>query len=109
MGRAKSLAEFREKGVDRLGWNLGACYGGEDGTIAYFEAGALPKKAAGVDPRLPTPGTGEYEWTGFLTRDEKPHMINPRQGYLFSWNRSEERRVGKECVSKRRSRVSPYH
>src|SRR3546814_8262593 len=45
MGRAKSLAEFREKGVDRLGWNLGACYGGEDGTIAYFEAGALPKKA----------------------------------------------------------------
>jgi penicillin G amidase len=86
MGRAKSLAEFREKGVDRLGWNLGACYGGEDGTIAYFEAGALPKKAAGVDPRLPTPGTGEYEWTGFLTRDEKPHMINPRRGYLFSWN-----------------------
>lgn len=86
MGRAKSLTEFREKGVDRLGWNLGACYGGEDGTIAYFEAGALPKKAAGVDPRLPTPGTGEYEWTGFLTRDEKPHMINPRQGYLFSWN-----------------------
>src|SRR3546814_9889799 len=53
MGRAKSLAEFREKGVDRLGWQLGACYGGEDGTIAYFEAGALPKKAAGVDPRLP--------------------------------------------------------
>lgn len=86
MGRAKSLAEFREKGVDRLGWNLGACYGGEDGTIAYFEAGALPKKAAGVDPRLPTPGTGEYDWTGFLTPDEKPHMINPRQGYLFSWN-----------------------
>ncbi|MBL0916576.1 MAG: penicillin acylase family protein, partial [Sphingopyxis sp.] len=86
MGRAKSLAEFRAKGVDRLGWNLGACYGGEDGTIAYFEAGALPKKAAGVDPRLPTPGTGEYEWTGFLTRDEKPHMINPKQHYFMSWN-----------------------
>ncbi|MBN8841937.1 MAG: penicillin acylase family protein [Sphingomonadales bacterium] len=86
MGRAKSLAEFKEKGVDRLGWNLGACYGGEDGTIAYFEAGALPKKAPGVDPRLPTPGTGEYEWTGFLTPDEKPHTVNPGQGYIFSWN-----------------------
>lgn len=86
MGRAKSLAEFKEKGVDRLGWNLGACYGGEDGTIAYFEAGALPKKAAGVDPRLPTPGTGQYDWTGFLTPDEKPRTINPRQDYLFSWN-----------------------
>lgn len=86
MGRAKSLAEFREKGVDRLGWNLGACYGGEDGTIAYFEGGALPIKATGVDPRLPTPGTGEYEWTGFLTSKEKPHTINPKQGYIFSWN-----------------------
>lgn len=86
MGRAKSLAEFKEKGVDRLGWNLGACYGGEDGTIAYFEAGALPKKASGVDPRLPTPGTGEYEWAAFLSPQEKPHMINPAQGYLFSWN-----------------------
>ncbi|ALJ12111.1 penicillin acylase family protein [Sphingopyxis macrogoltabida] len=86
MGRAKNLAEFREKGVDRLGWNLGACYGGEDGTIAYFEAGALPKKAAGVDPRLPTPGTGEYEWSGFLTPAEKPHMINPKQQYFMSWN-----------------------
>ncbi|MBO9696879.1 MAG: penicillin acylase family protein [Sphingopyxis sp.] len=86
MGRAKSLAEFKEKGVDRLGWNLGACYGGEDGTIAYFEAGALPKKAAGVDPRLPTPGTGEYDWTGFLTPAEKPQMINPGQQYFMSWN-----------------------
>lgn len=86
MGRAKSLAEFKEKGVNRLGWNLGACYGGEDGTIAYFEAGALPKKAAGVDPRLPTPGTGEYDWTGFLTPAEKPQMINPQQQYFMSWN-----------------------
>lgn len=86
MGRAKNLTEFKEKGVDRLGWNLGACYGGEDGTIAYFEAGALPKKAAGVDPRLPTPGTGEYDWTGFLTPAEKPQMINPQQQYFMSWN-----------------------
>src|SRR3546814_11550520 len=27
----------------------------------------------------------------------------------FDWNRSEERRVGKECVSKCRCRWSPYH
>src|SRR3546814_17180498 len=28
---------------------------------------------------------------------------------FFDWARSEERRVGKECVSKCRSRWSPYH
>src|SRR3546814_19970376 len=27
----------------------------------------------------------------------------------YPWNRSEERRVGKECVSTCRSRWSPYH
>src|SRR3546814_6067834 len=30
-------------------------------------------------------------------------------GFLSGWNRSEERRVGKECVSTCRSRWSPYH
>src|SRR3546814_8280101 len=35
----------------------------------------------------------------------------PRKEFIRAWagNRSEERRVGKECVSKCRSRWSPYH
>src|SRR3546814_15870423 len=32
-----------------------------------------------------------------------------RRGHRFDDNRSEERRVGKECVSTCRSRWSPYH
>src|SRR3546814_9476425 len=32
-----------------------------------------------------------------------------RPARLSSWHRSEERRVGKECVSTCRSRWSPYH
>src|SRR3546814_5215996 len=34
------------------------------------------------------------------------HVINLRADY--AWDRSEERRVGKECVSTCRSRWSPY-
>src|SRR3546814_5039397 len=30
-------------------------------------------------------------------------------GHTKPWHRSEERRVGKECVSRCRSRWSPYH
>ncbi len=86
MGRARSLAEFQARGVDRMGWNLGICYGGEDGQIAFFEAGNLPKLAPGTDPRLPIPGTGDYEWQGFLTPAERPHMVNPKQGYIHAWN-----------------------
>lgn len=86
MGRARNLDEFKKNGIDRIGWNLGICYGGEDGQIAFFEAGKLPKRAPGADPRLPTPGTGEYEWTGFLSTAEHPHVINPKQGYIHAWN-----------------------
>jgi penicillin amidase len=86
MARAKSLADFETKGVERLAWNVGVCYGDTSGQFAFWEAGRLPKRAKGADSRLPTPGTGEYEWTGFLTDAEHPHMINPKQGYIHTWN-----------------------
>src|SRR3546814_17554410 len=42
-----------------------------------------------------------------------PHVDKEKNGlapiHLDIWNRSEERRVGKECVSTCRSRWSPYH
>src|SRR3546814_14743202 len=37
------------------------------------------------------------------------HSIDGCIGSLENFDRSEERRVGKECVSKCRSRWSPYH
>ncbi len=86
MGRARSLEEFASKGVSRMGWNLGICYGGEDGQIAFWEAGRLPILAPGSDPRLPIPGTGDHEWQGFLAPAEQPHMVNPAQGYFHAWN-----------------------
>src|SRR3546814_19676622 len=36
-------------------------------------------------------------------------LISGASAYELPWGRSEERRVGKECVSKCRSRWSPYH
>src|SRR3546814_13144427 len=37
------------------------------------------------------------------------HTAFPNNVYALDLNRSEERRVGKECVSTCRSRWSPYH
>src|SRR3546814_17464925 len=36
-------------------------------------------------------------------------VVFAERNWSTSWNRSEERRVGKECVSTCRSRWSPYH
>lgn len=85
MQRARSMAEF-DAAMGKVATNFGICYGNESGEIGFWETGMMPRRAPGTDPRLPTPGTGEYEWQGFLTPAERPHMVNPRQGWIHAWN-----------------------
>jgi hypothetical protein len=40
----------------------------------------------GTDPSLPTLGTGEYDWQGFLTLDQHPHEVDPAGEVLLNWN-----------------------
>jgi len=54
--------------------------------IAYFSSGRLPIRATGTDPGLPTLGTGQYEWQGFLGQDQHPQAIDPPEGQLLNWN-----------------------
>jgi acyl-homoserine lactone acylase PvdQ len=54
--------------------------------IAYVSSGRLPLRAAGLDPGLPTIGTGAYDWKGFLAPDAHPHAIDPASGALVNWN-----------------------
>jgi len=57
-----------------------------DRDIAYFHSGWFPVRAAGVDPDLPTWGTGEWEWQGRLDWRQQPQELDPAQGYAVSWN-----------------------
>jgi acyl-homoserine lactone acylase PvdQ len=54
--------------------------------IAYFSTGRLPVLAPGTDPSLPTFGTGEYDWQGFLSLAQHPHAVAPANGLLLNWN-----------------------
>ena len=53
---------------------------------AYFSSGLLPVRAPGLDRRLPTLGTGDYEWRGFLSEDQHPHSEAGPNGLLLNWN-----------------------
>jgi penicillin G amidase len=53
------------------------------GNIAW-QAAALTPRRTGWDGRLPVPGTGRYEWSGF--RDDLPRELNPDRGWIATAN-----------------------
>ncbi|HEY0516293.1 MAG TPA: penicillin acylase family protein [Solirubrobacteraceae bacterium] len=54
--------------------------------VAYISTGRLPVTAPGTNPSLPTLGTGEYDWQGFLTLAQHPHEIDPAGHVFLNWN-----------------------
>ncbi len=71
--------------ADKFGFTFNWGYANRD-EIAYFSSGRLPVRAAGLDRRLPTLGTGEYEWEGFLEADEHPQAVGHPSDRLLNWN-----------------------
>ena len=52
----------------------------DDRDIAFFSSGRLPVRAPGTDPALPTVGTGDFDWRGFLPFARHARGINPAVG-----------------------------
>ncbi|MHB8509546.1 MAG: penicillin acylase family protein, partial [Candidatus Dormibacteria bacterium] len=67
-----------------LGFNF--FYADAAGEIAYFRTGRYPLRPANADPNLPLPGTGGYEWQGFESWANTPHVVNPSTHFLVNWN-----------------------
>jgi penicillin amidase len=57
--------------------------GDADGNIAWHGSALSPARD-GWDGRLPVPGTGEYEWSGF--RSDLPFVLNPESGWILTAN-----------------------
>ncbi len=66
--------------------SLNLHYVDDRGNFGYWHVARPPVRAAGTDVRLPTLGTGAYDWTGFMPLDDVPHAINPDQGFTANWN-----------------------
>jgi len=83
--RARTIQEFGAAAAKIASSHNWLC-ATQDGDIGYWYVGRSPIRAAGIDPRLPTPGTGEFEWQGTRPFAEMPQLLNPRQGFLANWN-----------------------
>ncbi|MBI4260264.1 MAG: penicillin acylase family protein, partial [Actinobacteria bacterium] len=58
----------------------------DDRDVAYYHSGLYPVRAPGVDPDLPSWGTGDWEWRGFVPFEDHPLEVNPARGFIASWN-----------------------
>ena len=58
----------------------------DDKNIAIVLGRRLPIRDKRVDPRLPTKGTGKYEWKGFLPVANATRSSATRRGALVNWN-----------------------
>ncbi len=83
-GAASTPERFWEA-ADQFGFTFNWAWASRTDT-AYFSSGLLPERARGLDRRLPTLGTGEYEWQGFLDAREHPHDRGGPRGLLLNWN-----------------------
>ncbi len=83
-GKVRSAATLRQAmSTSPFTFNVGYA---DDRDIAMYSAGRLPVRDRRVDPRLPTKGTGQYEWKGFLKTSQHPYQVNPPSGVLVNWN-----------------------
>jgi len=56
------------------------------GSIGYWCSAAIPIRSRG-DGLLPVPAwTGEYEWKGFVPFVNRPHLLNPEEGFIATAN-----------------------
>jgi acyl-homoserine lactone acylase PvdQ len=84
-GKATTPSKFW-KIADQFGFTFNWAYVSRKQGTAYFASGYLPKRAKGLDRRLPTLGNGKYEWKSFLSTNQHPHDVTGPNGLLINWN-----------------------
>ncbi|TML09309.1 MAG: penicillin acylase family protein [Actinobacteria bacterium] len=83
-GRVRSVKSFFKSAAESP-FTFNVAYA-DNKHIATYSAGRLPLRNPHVDPRLPTKGTGEFEWTGFLPASKHAFQADPKNGLLVNWN-----------------------
>lgn len=84
--RARNFQEFRSAISHVRTPTLNIGYADADGNIGYQYMASPPIRKKG-NGTLPVPGwNGEYEWIGHVPFEKLPYDLNPRKGYLGSFN-----------------------
>lgn len=84
-GRQHDPAHFA-KAIAGMSLGFNFHYVDDHGHIGYWHTGRYPIRPRNVDPRLPIPGDGRFDWRGFERFADQPHVVDPRSGFVANWN-----------------------
>lgn len=85
LARDHTLDEAQRR-IGSVATNINFYYMDLQGNLAYTHGGRYPVRRPGQDSRLPTPGTGEWDWQGYSPYADNPTVRNPTQKFIANWN-----------------------
>ncbi len=85
LSKAANLDQAQQA-IGQVTTNINFYYTDTAGNIGYTHGGRYPDRHPQQDPRLPTPGSGEFDWQRMRPYSDNPTVRNPAQGYLANWN-----------------------
>lgn len=83
LGQSRNCREFLDAAMYWKSPSENLICGDVDGTISWQPSALTPVRNGWVG-RVPVPGTGRYEWTGY--RKDLPREINPARGFIATAN-----------------------
>ncbi|MEM6484569.1 MAG: penicillin acylase family protein [Pseudomonadota bacterium] len=108
--KAQSAKAAMEKLTAWGGPGENMVFGDTDGKIGWQVAAFVPRRP-NWDGLLPVPGSGAFEWDGYVRSDELPGVFDPKSGLLVTANEKNfpddypyaERKTGFEFVDSARA------
>jgi penicillin amidase len=87
MDQARSWEEFREACAYSHIPGENMIWADADGNIGWQAVGIAPirRNFSGL---VPVPGDGRFEWEGYLPIKDKPHAVNPKEGFIATANQN---------------------
>ena len=85
--KATDYASYRKTMELKANSSNNTIFADKDGDIAYFHGNFIPRRDPSFNWTKPVDGSNtKTDWTGLLTIDETPHLLNPKSGWLFNVN-----------------------